>query len=242
LPPIRATRQKEVGMTWSPTRRGLLAAAAAAPLLPRPAAAQAEQQALVDRATLTVNELMGGEFGADLRQVLRRARAVMIFPRVFRGGFILGGEGGSGVLVARDGAGTWSSPAFYGLGSASLGLQIGITDSQVMLFIMNDRALNAMLQSQFKFGADAGLAVATIGAGIAGGTTAALRADVVSVAKSRGLYAGISLEGSIIARRNEENAAYYGRPVSPEQIVLTMEAHNPGSDNLRAALIRWSQE
>lgn len=224
------------------SRRALAAAALALALAPPPAAAQAEQQALVDRATLTVNELMGGEFGADARQVLRRARAVVIFPRVFRGGFILGGEGGSGVLLARDGAGTWSSPAFYGLGSASLGLQIGVQDSQVMLFIMNDKALNAVLQSQFKFGADAGLAVATIGAGISGGTTAALRADVVSVAKSRGLYAGISLEGSILARRNEENAAYYGRPVSAEQIVLTMEAHNPGADNLRAALIRWNQE
>ena len=224
------------------SRRLLASAVLALAVAPLPAAAQAGQQALVDRATLTVNELMGGEFGADARQVLRRARAVMIFPRVFRGGFILGGEGGSGVLLARDGAGTWSSPAFYGLGSASLGLQIGVSDSQVMLFIMNDKALNAVLQSQFKFGADAGLAVATIGAGISGGTTAALRADVVSVAKSRGLYAGISLEGSILARRNEENAAYYGRAVSPEQIVLSMEAHNPGADNLRAALIRWSQE
>ncbi|WP_439576449.1 lipid-binding SYLF domain-containing protein [Elioraea sp.] len=228
-------------MTWSLTRRGL-AVAAAALMLPAAAAAQADQQALVDRATLTVNELMGGEHGVDARTVLRRARAVMVFPRVFRGGFILGGEGGSGVLVARDGAGNWSSPAFYGMGGGSLGLQIGVQDSQVMLFVMNDRALNAILQSQFKFGADASVAVAHLGAGIAGGTTAALRADVVSVAKSRGLYAGVSLEGSILARRNEENAAYYGRQVSAEQIVLTMEVHNPGSDNLRAALIRWSQE
>jgi lipid-binding SYLF domain-containing protein len=171
LPPIRATRQKEVGMTWSLTRRGLASAAVAALMLPHAATAQADQQALVDRATLTVNELLGGEHGADARTVLRRARAVMIFPRVFRGGFILGGEGGSGVLLARDGAGNWSSPAFYGMGGGSLGLQIGVQDSQVMLFIMNDRALNAILQSQFKFGADASVAVAHIGAGIAGGTT-----------------------------------------------------------------------
>lgn len=230
-------------MTWSLSRRATATAALATLLLaPGMAAAQNDQQALVDRATLTVNELLGGEHGADARQVLRRARAVMIFPRVFRGGFILGGEGGSGVLLARDGAGNWSSPAFYGLGAGSLGLQIGVQDSQVMLFIMNDKALNAILQSQFKFGADAAISIATVGAGISGGTTAALRADVVSVAKSRGLYAGVSLEGSILARRNEENAAYYGRSVSAEQIVLTMEAHNPGSDNLRAALIRWAQE
>lgn len=207
-----------------------------------PARAQADQQALVDRATLTVNELLGGQHGQDSRRVLRRARAVLIFPRVFRGGFILGGEGGSGVLLARDAAGSWSSPAFYGLGGASFGLQIGIQDAQVIVFIMSDRALRAVLQSQFKFGADASLAVATIGAGVAGGTTAALNADFVSMSLTRGLYAGISLEGSILARRNDDNQAYYGRPVSAEQILLTMDAHNPGADNLRAALIRWSSE
>ncbi|MCS6920981.1 MAG: lipid-binding SYLF domain-containing protein [Elioraea sp.] len=225
-------------------RRSLAALFLGFPILfaARRAEAQAEQQALVDRATLTVNELLGGQAGEDSRRVLRRARAVLIFPRVFRGGFIIGGEGGSGVLLARDAVGSWSSPAFYGLGGASLGLQIGIQDAQVIIFIMSDRALRAVLQSQFKFGADASLAVATIGAGIAGGTTAALNADFVSMSRARGLYAGISLEGSILSRRNDDNEAYYGRPVSAEQIVLTMEVHNPGADNLRAALIRWSTE
>jgi len=223
------------------TRRLLLAGAAAFFSLPGAARAAAEQQALVDRATLAVNEIMRDRYAADIKAVLRRARAVMVFPRLFRGGFILGGEGGLGVLLARDGAGNWSSPAFYMLASGSVGLQIGVSDSQVMLFIMSDRALNAVLQSQFKIGADASLAVATIGAGIEGATTAALRADIVSVARSRGLYAGVSLEGSYIAPRNEDNAAYFGRPVTPQEIVLRMEVHNPGSDNLRAALASFSQ-
>lgn len=227
-------------MTTKPSRRWLLAGTASLIALPHAARAQAQQQALVDRATLTVNEIMTDQHAADVKAVLRRARAVMVFPRVFRGGFILGGEGGSGVLVARDGAGNWSSPAFYGLGSGSVGLQIGVSDSQIMLFIMNDRALNAVLQSQFKFGADASIAVATIGAGIEGSTTAAFRADIVSVAKSRGLFAGVALEGSLMVRRNEDNAAYFGRSVSAEQIVLTMEVHNPGADNLRAALASFA--
>jgi lipid-binding SYLF domain-containing protein len=222
------------------SRRALLAGAALAPLLPAAAHAQAEQQALVDRATLTVNEIMRDPHAGDIKGVARRARAVMVFPRVFRGGFIVGGEGGYGVLLARDAAGNWSSPAFYIIGSGSIGLQIGVSDSQVMLFIMNDRALNAVLQSQFKFGADASIAVATIGAGVEGSTTAAMRADILAVSKSRGLFAGLALEGSILARRNEDNAAYFGRPVSAEQIVLTMEAHNPGADNLRAALTQFA--
>jgi lipid-binding SYLF domain-containing protein len=228
-------------MTPRLTRRALFGGTAVLLAAPAPALAQAEQQALVDRATLTVNEIMRDPHASDIRSVARRARAVMVFPRVFRGGFIIGGEGGHGVLLARDAAGNWSSPAFYVIGSGSIGLQIGISDSQVMLFIMNDRALNAVLQSQFKFGADASIAVATIGAGVEGSTTAALRADILAVSKSRGLFAGLSLEGSILARRNEDNAAYFGRPVTAEQIVLTMEAHNPGADNLRAALTQFAR-
>ncbi|WP_291298260.1 lipid-binding SYLF domain-containing protein [Elioraea sp.] len=232
-------------MNRTHTRRFLLAGTAAlvaAPLVaPRSALAAAEQQALVDRATLTVNEIMTDQHAGDVKPALRRARAVMVFPRVFRGGFIVGGEGGYGVLLARDGGGNWSSPAFYSIGSGSIGLQIGVSDSQIMIFIMNDRALNAVLQNQFKIGGDASIAVATIGAGIEGGTTSALRADIVSVAKSRGLFAGITLEGSLMSRRNNDNAAYFGRQVSAEQIVLTMEVHNPGADNLRAALANFSQ-
>jgi lipid-binding SYLF domain-containing protein len=223
------------------TRRWLLAGTALLLAAPRAAHASSDQQALVDRATLAVNEIMRDQHAADVKSVLRRARAVMVFPRVFRGGFIVGGEGGTGVLLARDGAGNWSSPAFYLLASGSIGLQIGVSDSQVMIFIMNDRALNAVMESQFKFGGDASIAVATIGGGIEGSTTAALRADIVAVSRSRGLYAGMSLEGSYIARRNEDNAAYFGRPVTPQDIVVRMEVHNPGADNLRAALTTFAQ-
>jgi len=225
-------------MTQAIARRALLLSAAALPLLSRRATAQVEQQALVDQSTLTVNEMMGDS--GDARRLLRRCRAVMIFPRVFKGGFIIGGEGGGGLLVGRDGGGGWSSPAFYGLGSGSVGFQIGISDSQVIFFIMNDRALTAVMDSQFKFGGDAAIAVATIGAGIEGSTTAALRADIVTLSKSRGLFAGLSLEGSLMASRSSWNEAYFGRAVSAQQIVLAAEVHNPGADPLRGALTRWS--
>ncbi|NKC31870.1 lipid-binding SYLF domain-containing protein [Falsiroseomonas selenitidurans] len=205
-----------------------------------PAAAQQEQQALVDRATLTVQELMStGDHTGDAVAFLQRARAVMICPRVFRASFILGGEGGSCVLVGRDGAGSWSSPAFYGLGSGSFGLQVGVQDSMVAMMIMTDRGLQAVMDSQFKIGADASLTLATIGGGIEGSTTAAAGADIVAIAKSRGLFAGISLSGSILAYRPDSATAYYGRGYGARQIVVAMEAHNPGSDPLRAMLLRY---
>ncbi|MGX9962266.1 lipid-binding SYLF domain-containing protein [Roseomonas sp. F4] len=205
-----------------------------------PAAAQQEEQALVDRATLTVQELMtSGDTARDAVGFLQRARAVMVCPRVFRAGFILGGEGGSCVLVGRDGAGSWSSPAFYGLGSGSFGLQIGVQDAMVAMMIMTDRGLQAVMDSQFKIGADAAIALATIGGGIQGSTTAAAGADIVAVAKARGLFAGISLAGSVMSYRSESARAYYGRDYSARQIVVSMEAHNPGSDPLRAMLLRY---
>lgn len=208
-------------------------------LLPAAARAQTEQQALVDRATLAVQEVMSDNDPQAFVRLLKRSRAVLVCPRIFRAGFFVGGEGGSCVLSARDGAGSWSSPAFMGLGSGSLGLQIGVSDSQVVMMIVTEKGLNAILDSQFKFGADAQLAVATVGAGIEGATTAAVGADIVTWSRSRGLFAGAALEGSLLAARSEWNRLYYGRDVSPRQIIVGMEVHNPGADPLRQVLMQF---
>jgi len=223
------------------SRRGLLALLL---LLAGPAFGQSpdEPQSLVDRATLTVQEMLTeGDAQAveDGRTMLRRARAAVICPRVFRAGFILGGQGGSCVLVARDAAGSWSSPAFYGLASGSLGLQFGVQDMQILMLVMNDAALGALLDSQFKLGAEASLSVATIGAGIAGATTSAAGADIVAIARARGLFAGLALDGSLLTARSAWNRAYYGQEVAPRQILVSMQAYNPAADPLRAMLMRF---
>ncbi len=221
-------------------RRVMLLALALALLWGSPAFAQQEQQALVDRATLALQEVMTtGDRPQDAIGFLQRARAVMICPRVFRAGFIIGGEGGGCVLVARDGAGSWSSPAFYNMGSGSIGLQIGIQDGIVVMMIMTDAGLRAVMDSQFKVGADASIALATLGAGIEGGTTTAVGADIVAVARSRGLFAGISVSGSVLTYLPGWAQTYYGRDLSARQIVVAMEAHNPGADPLRATLMRF---
>ncbi|MBI0535548.1 hypothetical protein D9599_08190 [Roseomonas sp. KE2513] len=210
--------------------------------LPGAARAQSEMQGLVDRATLTVQEMLTeGDPNAtrDVTRLLGQARAVVICPRLFRAGFIFGGQGGDCVLTARDGAGSWSSPAFYTIGSASFGFQIGIQDAQVMMLILTNKGLNAVMDSQVKLGADASVALATIGGGIAGATTTAVGADIVSYARTRGLYAGISLEGSLLSSRSDFNSGYYGRAVATRQIVVDMQAHNPAADPLRAALMRF---
>jgi SH3 domain-containing YSC84-like protein 1 len=200
---------------------------------------QGEEQTLVDRATLTVQEIMTQTVSEDPRDMLQRSKAVMICPRVFKAGFILGGEGGNCVLLARAGNGTWSYPAFYGLGSGSVGFQAGIQDSQLMLMILTQKGLNAVLDSQFKLGANASIAIATVGGSVGGATTAAVGADIVAFAESRGLFGGVSLEGSILSSRSDWDQAYYRQPIGPRQIVVQMQGVNQGADPLREVLTRY---
>ncbi|MEI7711704.1 MAG: lipid-binding SYLF domain-containing protein [Rhodospirillales bacterium] len=196
------------------------------------------EQTLVDRAALTVQEMTSQTVSDSPQSMLRKAKATMICPRVFKAGFFFGGEGGSCVLLARAGNGTWSYPAFYTIGSGSFGLQIGIQDSQVIIMIMTDKGLNAVMDNQIKLGADAGLAIATYGAGVQGSTTAAAGADIVAFAAARGLYGGISLEGSLMSTDTKANQGYYGQPYAARQIVVSMQGSNRGADPLRELLTR----
>ena len=213
-------------------------AAAALLILAQPAMAQSEQQALVDRATLAVQEIVGPADAKDQKSQLRQARAVMVCPRVFKVSFFLGGEGGGCVLVARDGGGSWSYPSFYVMSTGSFGLQIGIQDSEFMMMVLTEKGLHAVLDSQFKLGGDVSIAVAGIGAGVEGSTTAAVGADIVAFSKTRGLFAGFSLQGSLMSVRSEWNQAYYGKSLGSQEIVIGMQGINQGADPLREVLTR----
>lgn len=203
------------------------------------ASAQTEQQTLVDRATLTVQEMLGDKDATDSRNLLRRAKGVLVCPQIFKAGFIFGGQGGSCVMSGHTAKG-WTSPAFYGLGAGSIGLQAGIQDSQVIFIVLTEKGLQALLDSQFKLGADASVAIATIGIGIQGSTTAALNADIVAFAQTRGLFAGVSIDGSLISTKSDWNQLYYGKPMGAQQLVISNEGANPGADPLREMLARFS--
>jgi lipid-binding SYLF domain-containing protein len=211
-------------------------------MAPGSARAQSEQQQLVDRSALALQDLLGDTDPLNAVPMLRRARAVLVCPRVFKAGFFFGGEGGSCVLAARAAGGSWSYPAFYAIGSGSFGLQIGIQDAQFVMMILTDRGLSAVMDNQFKIGGDASIAVATFGAGVQGDTTAGLGADIVAFTLARGLYGGISVQGSVMAPRTEWNQAYYGQPIGTRQIVIQMQASNPGADPLRLVLTRYGAE
>ena len=221
-------------------RRIILAAALVAAAFSTHARADTPQgqQELVDRATLAAQEVLSDQQGGYARQLLPRARAVMICPRVFKAGFLFGGEGGGCVLLARGGQGTWSSPAFYSVGGGSFGLQAGIQDAEVMMMIMTQQGLRAVMDSQFRLGANASVAFVTVGGGVEGATALALNSDIVAFARTRGLFAGVSIQGSVMSADTGGDEIYYGQPVGTVDIVMAMRVNNPAADPLRAALMR----
>jgi lipid-binding SYLF domain-containing protein len=204
-------------------------------------ATQTDQQSLVDRSTLSLQDMFAPNQNPQALSLLKRAKAVMVCPQIFKAGFIVGGSGGGCVFVGRSAKGAtgpdaWSGPAFYGIGSGSFGLQAGVQDSEVVLVVLTDKGLRSLLDTQFKFGADAGVAVATIGAGVQGSITPALTADIVAFSNNRGLFAGVALDGSVLSSRSEWDQSYYGQSLSSQQIVLEFQGSNPGDAPLKAML------
>ena len=209
-----------------------------APLAAR-ADTQEGQQALVDRATLAAQEILNDQQGHDARSLLPQARAVVICPRVFRAGFLIAGEGGGCVLLARGGQGSWSAPAFYSLSSGSIGLQAGVQDAEVMMLILTENGLRSVMDNQFKLGGNASFAVVTVGGGVQGATTTNLNADIVAFERPRGFFAGFSIEGSIMSADSSGNQLYYNQPVGTVDIVMAMRVNNPAADPLRTVLMRY---
>ncbi|HEY5339221.1 MAG TPA: lipid-binding SYLF domain-containing protein [Rhizomicrobium sp.] len=212
----------------------LAVAAALAVTFFTPAAHAASARSVLAHADATVSDLRHDEVFSDARHNLRHARAVLIIPALVKGGFVFGAEGGDGVLMARTRNG-WSSPAFYSMGSASFGLQIGLEQAQLVMIIMTDRALRAVERSKFKFGANAGLTVITLGAGVGAASSANLSGDIILWSKSQGAYGGLTINGSVIAPEDDTNADFYGRSVTVPEI-LSNGVSNPDASRLRSSL------
>jgi len=200
--------------------------------------AQYDQQQVVNQSVSTLERVMTDDnlqkrFPADLA----KAKAVLIVPSLYKGGFLLGGQYGNGVLLAKAPGGGWTYPAFYSLSGGSLGLQIGLESVSIVFLINNDKALTAVLNNQFKFGADMGVTFAVIGAGMGAGTTANAGADIQAISISGiGLYGGLSLEGTSLSPRDAWNSSYYGQNVSSRAIIMDQAATNPNADKLRDRL------
>lgn len=191
-----------------------------------------ETESLVDKATLVVQGFSADPDLSWFRDKVKEAKALLIVPQSIKGAFFVGGSGGSGVLISRDGtSGEWGYPAFYTMGSLSIGLQFGGEASEVILMVMTERGMEKLLTSSFKLGADL-----TVAAGPVGGGAKAQTADVLTYARSKGAFGGMSIDGAVIKTRDKRNEAYYGEPVSPTDIIIRKSVSNPQADKLRSAV------
>ena len=202
----------------------------------------AEAEALVTKARLVLENFQRDPEMASLRRLANRAWGVFIMPQLLQGGVIVGGSGGSGVLLARQGVDQpWRGPAFYTVGGISFGLQIGAELSEVVMLAMTNRGMTTMLSSSVKLGAGASIALGPMGTG-AEAATVGLSADLLVFSRSKGLYGGISLQGAVMSRRDTLNHAFYGKAVSTTDILIQGTARSDKATGLLMAVSQFPQE
>lgn len=206
------------------------------------AGSAAEQEALVEKARITFESFIADPDLSWFRNNVKKAKGILIFPQILKGAFFIGGSGGSGVLLVQDEkTGKWSQPAFYTVGSGSFGLQFGGQASETVLMIMTPKGIKALHSSSFKLGGDVAVAAGPVGVRAEGSTPMNLSADYISFARSKGAFIGLSLEGAVIATRDQWNEAYYGKPVNPTDIIVKGSVNNPQSAKLRATVAKGTK-
>ena len=199
-----------------------------------PAYAQKDENDRIRNAGKVMVEILNvpDDLPADL---LGKAECVIVLPSVMKAAFIVGGSYGRGVMSCRSGAefnGPWSAPAMMALEGASVGFQIGGQATDFVLLVMNKRGANSILTSQVKLGGDIAAAAGPKGRDAAASTDVTMRAEVLSYSRSRGFFAGVSLEGSTLRPDGDGQARIYGKGVSAKEIVINSSIHAPASAKL----------
>ena len=191
-----------------------------------------EATGLVEKARLTLDSFMSDNNMGAFRDLLKKADGVLIAPELLKGAFMVDGSGvgvsgGNAVFLARDKkTGEWSDPAFYTIGGASFGPQIGGEASEVILLAMTGRGVNSLLANSVKLGGDIGIVVEPVGMGAAA-ATANLSADILTFSRSQELEGGISLDGAVVAVVSGLNEAFYSKQVSSTDILIRHDVTNP---------------
>src|ERR1700719_4360372 len=193
-------------------------------------AANKEQKRL-ENSGVVMEEIMNTPENIP-QELLEKAECVIVFPSMLKAAFGVGGSYGRGAMVCRTGTGfggPWGAPAMYALEGGSFGFQLGGQSTDLVLLVMNDRGAQSILSSKVKLGADASASAGPKGRDASADTDAYLRAEILSYSRSRGLFAGISLEGSTLRPDDEASADVYGRKITAREIVLGGKASIPAS-------------
>ena len=198
----------------------------------------AKLTARLQRAAEVLRELASAPDQGIPRDLLSRAQAVAVFPDVLKGAFFFGGRLGDGVMSVRQPDGSWSAPAFFAIGGGSWGLQIGGEVMDLTLVVMTRRGVGSLLGSKVTLGVDLGIAAGPVGRRGEAATDIQLKADILSYSRSKGLFAGVSLEGSSIHPDDENDELFYGHSYAAREILLENrvappDAAKPFLDSLR---------
>lgn len=215
-------------------------AAVLVPFVLRAQSESEEAQRVRDAATI-FGEVMAAEDKAIPQAILAKAQGLAVFPSTLKAGFIFGGMRGRGVVAARTPNG-WSGPAFLTLTGGSFGLQIGGQAADLILVIMNRKGLESLVNNQFKIGADASAAAGPVGRDAQASTDIQLRAEILSYSRARGLFAGVTVNGSTIRQDADANQRFYRMPLTTRDIVFGGKGGSPEPVGLwRQTLARYAR-
>jgi lipid-binding SYLF domain-containing protein len=201
-----------------------------------------ELRRLTDAATV-LDEIMAAADKAVPRSIMEKAEGIAVFPSMLRAGFVVGAQRGHGVLSVRDKkTGAWSAPAFLTVTGGSIGAQFGAQATDLVLVVNNQRGLEQLVKNQFKIGADAGVAAGPVGREASASTDIQMRAQILSYSRSRGLFAGVTLNGSTIRQDRDANERFYGTAYRTGQIVFEGKATAPESVAVwKDALVKYAK-
>jgi len=194
--------------------------------------AQKKEEDRLKESYNVLREILGTPDKGIPRDLLDKAECVVVYPSVKKAGFIVGGEYGRGVITCRTGEnlqGPWSAPAMFALEGGSVGLQIGGEATDFVLLVMNDKGAESVLSSKVKLGADASAAAGPVGRTTSAETDIVLKAEILSWSRARGVFGGVSLEGSTMRSDNGANKSLYGKELSAKEIVREGKVRTPES-------------
>jgi lipid-binding SYLF domain-containing protein len=209
-------------------QRAVLLLAVPAMLLAGGTARADEQTDKIAQATAVLDKIMQIPESAIPPSLLNNAYGLAVIPGVIKAGFILGGRYGTGVVLVRQ-DGQWSNPSFVSIAGGSVGWQIGAQSTDVILVFKSRRSVEGMMKGKFTLGADAAVAAGPVGRRVEGATDVMLKAEILSYSRTRGFFAGVSLEGSALQIDDDANAAYYHRPGVTAREIFAGQVSAPAS-------------
>lgn len=199
--------------------------------------AEDENKRIADALTV-LDEIMAAADKSVPQSVMEKAEGIAVFPSLIKGGVGIGGQRGHGILSVRDKkTGSWSSPAFLTITGGSIGAQLGVQAIDLVLVINNQRGLEQLVKNQFKVGADASVAAGPVGRDASASTDIQMRAQILSYSRTRGLFAGITLNGSTIRQDRDANERFYGIAYRTGQIVFEGMGGSPEAANKWKAIL-----